>query len=486
MMSSLSQHQRRPILGEDGSCHLEKDAMGVPGFHVLVNAFTPATHRKVFENKAAFETNSMPFVQQQQFPIQQTIFHPTLDNGTVSGPWPDDFHRLINAVRDSQLFPQATIPDCAYGLTYHPDSHFPAHHDSRHKWGEYVICVSLGAPCTITFQHAAPKKNPFDPSRPSSWVPPDPHVDSYYTKSLTDEVVSPYNRRLWQVTMTLPPNSMYVMSGSSRFDWKHGINCNPNHHPTPSQNEMPWLYPAWNTLKYRRSVIYRATKIFSNVSLETELEIARKSINTVNGNAVNADLEAVASIEKRIKISNKYKPMTCDLFTGQQVNFTPEGLNAETNRAHDLLQYFSSNQSDHRILRFNSNEVLFSNRGRTRATQTQTHQHNRDGCVDTANTCLRREKIASVDDANTTIDTYKPKDNEIIVIDDSSEDEEDRGDDATNENADNEYGSTSTCSHRGTKRASVDDVSDVPVEDKQCRMRAARLQRFCNASNNNE
>lgn len=476
-MSSLSQHQRRrrplplPILGEDGTgagaCHLEKDAMGVPGFHVLVNAFTPATHRKVFDNKAAFETNSMPFVQQQQVPIQQTVFHPTLDN--VCGPWPDDFHRLINAVRDSRLFPQATIPDCAYGLTYHPDSHFPAHHDSRYKWGEYVICVSLGAPCTVTFQHAAPKKNPFDPSRPSSWVPPDPPTNSYYTKSLTDEVVSPYNRRLWQVTMTLPPNSMYVMSGSSRFDWKHGINCNPNHHPTPSQNEKPLLYPAWNTFKYRRSVIYRATKIFSNVSLGTELEIARK----------NNDLEAVASIEKRIKISNKYKPMTCDIFTGQQVKFTPEGLNAETNRAHDLLQYFTSNQSDHRILRFNSNEVLFSNRGRTRATQT--HQHSLDGCVDTTNT-LRREKIASVDDANTT--TCRPKDNEIIVIDDSSEDEEDRCGDATNENADNEYGSTSTCSHRGTKRASVDDVSDV--EDKQCRMRAARLQRFCNASNNNE
>jgi hypothetical protein len=309
---------------------------------------------------------------------------------------------------------------------------------------------------------------------------------------------------------------MYVMSGSSRFDWKHGINCNPNHHPTPTHNEMslPLLYPAWNTLKLRRSVIFRATKIFSNVSLERELGmlLARNRKNNAN------DLEAVAGVEKRIKNSNKYKPMTCDLVTGQQVKFTPEGLNAEINRAHDLLQYFSERSNDNQsrsadhgidLLRFNSNEVLFevSNRDRTRATQTH-DQHNRDGCVDvdvdvdvdTTNTCLRREKIASVDvdDANTTTSPYrpKPKDNEIIVIDDSSEDndEEDRcGDgDATNEkvNADNEYGSTSssTCSHRGTKRASVDDVSEVPVENKQCSigMRAARLQRFCNASNNNE
>jgi hypothetical protein len=63
----------------------------------------------------------------------------------VSSPWPDDWHRLINAVQDSGLFPQATIPDNAsYALTYRTGSEFVCHWDGREKWGEYVISFSLG------------------------------------------------------------------------------------------------------------------------------------------------------------------------------------------------------------------------------------------------------------------------------------------------------------------------------------------------------
>jgi hypothetical protein len=63
----------------------------------------------------------------------------------VSSPWPDDWHQLINAVRDSGLFPQATIPDNAsYALTCRTGSEFVCHWDGREKWGEYVISFSLG------------------------------------------------------------------------------------------------------------------------------------------------------------------------------------------------------------------------------------------------------------------------------------------------------------------------------------------------------
>ena len=203
------------VLGSDGSFHLEKDAMGVPGFHVAVNVFAPAVHRRLFD-EPTFDLNPQPFVTQQETPIQQTILHPTMVG--INGPWPSNWHRIINAVRDCGLFEQATIPDNGYGLTYQQGSTFPCHWDGRGKWGEY--------------KHSAPKGRPVDPSRPWDWTPPDPSSvsdDPYWTRSMTAEEVQlgsygNNKRRLWQMTMTLPPNSLYVMSGPSRYDWRHGIN----------------------------------------------------------------------------------------------------------------------------------------------------------------------------------------------------------------------------------------------------------------------
>lgn len=101
------------ILGQDGKFRIERDAMGVPGLHVAVNVFEPALHKKLFQDEV-FVINAQDFVLNQAGPpLKQCILHPIAHNPLMGSPWPDDWHRLINAVRDSGLFPEATIPDNA-------------------------------------------------------------------------------------------------------------------------------------------------------------------------------------------------------------------------------------------------------------------------------------------------------------------------------------------------------------------------------------
>ena len=359
--------------------------MGVPGFHVATNVFSPEVHRRLYECPA-FTTNAVPFVEKQDVPIQQTILHP------LNGTWPDDWHRIINAVRDCGLFAQATIPDCGYGLTYRKGlgyrkgSSFPCHWDGRGKWGEYVIACTLGAPCTITFQHAAPKGNPVDPSRPFEWVPPDPAStdDAYWTRSLTDEEVelssysSKNKRRLWQLTMTLPPNSLYVMSGASRYDWRHGINCDQSH-PVPTPNALhvsasgavtklpvdTWLLPSWNKSGSRRSVIYRSTKCFSDLCLDHEKDRALD----------DGDYDALISVNRRIDDAHRFKPQ--DEYARRDL--TEEEIR-QKKKAGEALIAELKRSGVHR-LRFDPSEVMFSSSGMARATgdvDAPTHEHSEE------------------------------------------------------------------------------------------------------------
>jgi hypothetical protein len=95
------------------------------------------------------------FVRQSVPPLQLGILHPLggPEDGSCSSRWPDDWHRVMGAVRDCGLVPHAIAPDNAYALTYRPTSTFPFHWDSRYKWGECVIAYSSGGPCTIKFRH---------------------------------------------------------------------------------------------------------------------------------------------------------------------------------------------------------------------------------------------------------------------------------------------------------------------------------------------
>lgn len=240
------------------------------------------------------------------------------------------------------------------------------------KVGRIRHCRDSRCPCTITIQHCAPKGKPVDPSRPWDWTPSDPTIvsdDPYWTRSMTAEEVQlgsygNNKRRLWQVTMTLPPNSMYVMSGPSRYDWQHGVNCDPNH-PVPKSTssyisaggravQVPaeeWLFPSWNKFKARRGVIYRSTKCFSDLCLQQEREKAY----------TDRDFGAVTAVNARIDASHRFKPQ--DQHASREL--TEDEIEAQEKMGCALIKELK--RSGVHRLRFAKSEVLFESDNMTRA-----------------------------------------------------------------------------------------------------------------------
>jgi len=61
---------------------------------------------------------------------------------------PPFFFQLANVVRDSGLSPGIVQPDYALHLNYAgARAAFNAHFDSRYRWGESVIGITLGVAC---------------------------------------------------------------------------------------------------------------------------------------------------------------------------------------------------------------------------------------------------------------------------------------------------------------------------------------------------
>jgi len=331
------------ILGQDGQFRIIENAMGVPGLHMWPSMS--------FLQILIDVSLKIPSLLQMPFPLSKikqvlhcnNVFYILLKQ-SVHSPWPDDWHRLIHAVRDSGLFESATIPDNAYALTYEPGSEFVCHWDGRGKWGEYVISSCLGYPCTITLQHAAPKsKKPVNSDKPWNYIPPQPSQEDYWTCSQTEEKVNPMKRRLWQVTMTLPPNCIYVMSGPSRYDWRHGINVNHVNHPLPRHDASnTLLFPAWNTSRNRRAVIFRSSKVFSNVCLQLDYERA----------ILVGDVNAAEALEKRIVAAKRFSPQ--DEFCRK---LEQHELTAYRAQAQAVLQKLES--SGAHCLRFEPHQVQF-------------------------------------------------------------------------------------------------------------------------------
>ena len=339
--------------------------------------------------------------------------------------------------------------------------------------------MSLSVPFTITFQHGAPKsKPPFDKERPWNWIPPDPQPDSYYTKSMTEEPVESYKRKLYQLTMTLPPNSMYVMSGSSRYDWRHGINVDKNH-PVPSPSQRPDLYPIWNTLKHRRAVIFRATKVFSDICLQDELE------NALAAN--NQDL--VTSIQERIRVSNKFVPKK-DSAMGI-VKFTPEELEEAKKSAKYLLSVFHQENSRIGSLKFQSHQVRYLGDSNDNDSTNGGHVLGRasdDSTVAKRRMPRKHEIIDILDSSDEEDDKKIEKKHKIIDILDSSDDDEEeeqkvlRSVNVALEKVSHEENAESTSLKSGMKRKSIGDQNTDKNESLD-HMRAVRLKKFGSSVN---
>ncbi|KAL9187624.1 hypothetical protein ACHAXT_006002 [Thalassiosira profunda] len=194
-----------------------RNAGGVEGLHVALNCFTEAEEERIF--RAIGSDHAMMGVgdKQRRWGASGPT-HPTFPE--------EDFYRLLNVVRDSGLWNNGPLvpPDYCLPLVYPVGASFRAHFDSAYRWGEVVIGVTLGQQARMRFYSGRKPREP--------------------------------------ATVVLPRRSIYVMSGPSRYDFKHGI----------LQQKLSDFGDdkriSWNPNNLRKSLTFRSTKVFSDVCLE--------------------------------------------------------------------------------------------------------------------------------------------------------------------------------------------------------------------------
>ena len=213
---------------------IEHDVGGVKGLLLLKNAFDEATEEKLFSNETIFfpsvNTTGYQFTSEgQHLSGKRCHSIPTLQAPLL----PNDVYRICNLVRDTGLYSDLITPDYCLGLTY-PGSRssgggaeFRMHFDSRYKWGESVVGVTLGQGCSMYFIKAGERVN-----------------------------------------IELPRRSIYVMTGDARTLWKHGIA------KLSAKNTAKFTEPSpsWNPYGMRRSITLRSTKAYSDAVLHRLLE----------------------------------------------------------------------------------------------------------------------------------------------------------------------------------------------------------------------
>jgi hypothetical protein len=118
--------------------------------------------------------------------------------------FPREIFELLNAARDSGLKPNLTTPDYCLSWGYPTGGKFSPHFDSRYRWGEDVLGISLGASCEMHFLPAS-KSLPAGSTR--------------------------------QV-LVVPRRSIYIMEHEARTHWKHGESIEKNSEPRPRQRTL--------------------------------------------------------------------------------------------------------------------------------------------------------------------------------------------------------------------------------------------------------
>tara|TARA_B110000977_G_scaffold188625_1_gene257117 strand:- start:21976 stop:23031 length:1056 start_codon:yes stop_codon:yes gene_type:complete len=118
---------------------------------------------------------------------------------------------------------------------------FQHHFESKHRWGEVLIGVSLGLASCLHFIS----------------------TDGQTRVKETGEGVRDVDwGQKFSVEVTLPRRSIYIMSGDSRHLWRHGIKL---------LDEAEHDAPVWNKACVRRSQTLRAFKPYSNSVLRARL-----------------------------------------------------------------------------------------------------------------------------------------------------------------------------------------------------------------------
>ncbi len=255
-----------------------KDVGGVPGVHVLLNAFTEDTERLLFTSPQFFNKDA------KNTEVKAGRQRAKWTRYARTATFPAEVYKLSNLVIDSGLYPGLVYPDMLLATTYRPKIEtkgytgpnkgpkFEKHFDSRYTWGETIIGVSLGAASCLRFF----------PANGQTMKGPAFAPKGEFGKGLGASRVE--GKR---VEIELPRRSIYIMSGPSRTDWKHAISPIEDKSPR-SQN--------WNP-GFRRSLTMRTVKWYSNAVLQ----IRRQKAQT------NEDILAAAALVKRINAQNVFK-----------------------------------------------------------------------------------------------------------------------------------------------------------------------------------
>ena len=227
-----------------------ENAGGVPGLMVALNAFTEDVEQRLFEEQSLYLSD---------FTLDPRDKKKRRSLPTLPMSWSQDVFSLCNLVSDSGLWSDYFTPDYCLGLTYPPGASFQSHFDSRHRWGETVVGATLGQCGTLYF--TPPKQSHFNR----------PFIQENFLNDKGQPAIriKDYTLGNFAIELDLPRRSIYVMTGQSRFDFKHGLRTqNPANFAPPSH---------WNPNNLRRCLTLRHTKCFSDISLE--LAIANDPTN---------------------------------------------------------------------------------------------------------------------------------------------------------------------------------------------------------------
>ncbi|KAK1734897.1 2OG-Fe(II) oxygenase family protein [Skeletonema marinoi] len=233
---------------------------GIEGLHLATNCFTEEVERRIFTSidESGYQSGKRTCGGQ-----------PT---GLLRWPydWPEDYNKLVNLVRDCGLLPDYVPPDYCLRLMYPPKAGFQFHHDSKYRWGEVIVGVNLGQEGEIMFT----------PDRPE---------DAFDQAAYSSEFASKSAGVGKSMRIKLPRRFIYIMSGPSRYVYKHGI----------AQQKPTQAPPSWNTLNMRKSLTFRCTKVFSDVFLERKLQEAAE---------LEVNHEMRIQLQSRKEAQDKFKP----------------------------------------------------------------------------------------------------------------------------------------------------------------------------------
>lgn len=139
------------------------------GFHLFTNVFEPEFEDRLI-NIIETDYRFIRYIKTGKLFYQMEPEH-----------FPKEWHVLLGII--SNLHESCIDFDYSLQLKYSPGVRFNAHYDSKHRWDEFIVGVNLKS-----------------------------EAELYFTKKDTKTV-----------SIKIPPRSIYVLSGESRYKWRHGI-----------------------------------------------------------------------------------------------------------------------------------------------------------------------------------------------------------------------------------------------------------------------